>query len=142
MNTDIEKDSEGLRLEAYPDPGTGGPPWTIGYGHTAGVKQGDAITPEQAEQFLLDDLKASIDAIHHLVKVPLSDDEESALVDFVFNVGQGNLEHSTLLRLLNAGDHAGAADQFAAWNKASGKVLAGLVRRRAAEAALFKGEAK
>lgn len=138
MNTDIEREFEGLSLTAYPDPGTGGEPWTIGYGHTGGVRQGDTCTQAQAEQFLLDDLKAAIHAVHAAVHVPLTEEEEGALVDLVFNIGAGNFQGSTLLRLLNAGDYHGAAEQFQRWNKAGGKVLAGLTRRRAAEAELFK----
>lgn len=135
MNTDIEKEFEGCRLTAYPD-SVGIP--TIGYGHTLGVKLGDVITQAQADKFLLDDLKTAINAVHAAVHVPLTENEESALVDLVYNIGAGNFQHSTLLRLLNAGQHEAAADQFAAWNKAGGQVLAGLVRRRAAEAALFR----
>lgn len=67
----------------------------------------------------------------------LTDEEESALVDLVFNIGNGNFLHSTLLKLLNSGDYAGAAEQFSRWDKAGGRVLAGLTKRRAAEAALF-----
>jgi Phage-related lysozyme (muraminidase) len=139
MNVDIEKRSEGCRLTAYPDPGTGGAPWTIGYGHIKGVKRGDTCTQAQAEAWLLDDLRISIGAVKGMVHVPLTDGEESALVDFVFNVGAGNLEHSTLLRLVNSGDHLGASQEFGKWNHASGKVLAGLTKRRAAEAEMFLG---
>ena len=67
----------------------------------------------------------------------MTDEEEGALVDLVFNIGAGNFQHSTLLRLLNAGDYAGASEQFQRWNRANGNVLAGLTKRRAAEAALF-----
>jgi lysozyme len=141
MNTDIEKEFESCKLIAYPDPGTGGEPWTIGYGHTGGVKQGDTITQEQADAFLLADLKSAIDAVESGVTSALTDNEESALVDLVFNIGAGNFQHSTLLRLLNAGDYAGASEEFQKWNHAGGKVLAGLTKRRAAEASLFKGVA-
>ena len=137
MNTDIEKQYEGCRLTAYPDPGTGGEPWTIGYGHTGGVKQGDTITQEQADALLLADLKNAINAVESSVTTMLTDEEESALVDLVFNIGNGNFLHSTLLKLLNSGDYAGAAEQFSRWDKAGGRVLAGLTKRRAAEAALF-----
>lgn len=139
MNTDIEKQFEGCSLTAYPDPGTGGEPWTIGYGHTGGVKQGDTITQDQANAFLLADLKSAINAVESNVTTPMTDDEESALVDLVYNIGAGNFQHSTLLRLLNTGNHTDAAKEFQKWDHAGGKVLAGLTKRRAAEAELFKG---
>jgi lysozyme len=139
VNTDIEKQFEGCKLTAYPDPATGGEPWTIGYGHTGGVKQGDTITQAQADALLLADLKSAINAVESSVTTPMTDDEESALVDLVFNIGIGNFQHSTLLRLLNAGNHTDAAKEFQKWNHANGKVLVGLSNRRAAEAELFKG---
>lgn len=138
MNTDIEKQFEGCKLTAYPDPATGGEPWTIGYGHTGGVQPGDTITQDQADTLLLVDLKSAINAVESGVTTPLTDDEESALVDLVFNIGAGNFQHSTLLRLLNASDYVGADAEFQKWDHAGGKVLAGLTKRRAAEAALFK----
>lgn len=128
---------EGMRLEAYPDPGTGGEPWTIGVGHTGGVKPGDRITKEQAIDFLAADLQSAERAVAGAVKVPLSQNEFDALVSFVFNVGAGAFRSSTLLRLLNVGDRRGAADQFPRWNQANGKVMTGLVRRRADERKWF-----
>ena len=138
MNTQIEKDFEGCRLTAYPDPGTGGAPFTIGYGHILGVQEGDTCTQDQADEWLLDDLHDAIATVQNDVIVPLNDNELSALVDFVFNVGGKNFAGSTLLRLLNTGQYEQAAAEFGKWNHASGHVLAGLTRRRAAEAALFK----
>ncbi|OTP79508.1 Phage lysin / Phage lysozyme or muramidase [Caballeronia sordidicola] len=76
-------------------------------------------------------------AVDSLVKVPLASHEKAALVDFTFNVGSKNLQTSTLLKLLNAGDYAGAANEFPKWNLASGKVMPGLVKRRARERSLF-----
>jgi lysozyme len=76
--------------------------------------------------------------VDSLVKVSLNDNQYAAIVSFAFNLGVGNLKQSTLLKKLNAGDFAGAANEFAKWNKAGGKVLAGLTRRRAAEAELFR----
>jgi lysozyme len=137
MNTDIEKEFEGCKLVAYPDPGTGGVPWTIGYGHTLNVQPGDTCSQDQADEWLVDDLHDALASVQNNVIVPLSNDELSALVDFVFNVGGKNFASSTLLRLLNAGDYEGAAGQFERWNQAGGHVLAGLTRRRAAEAAMF-----
>lgn len=133
---DLIKSFEGLRLSAYKCPAD---VWTIGYGTTAGVQPGQTITKERAEELLREDVKRFEAQVLRLVKVPLTQGQHDALVSFVYNLGAGNLSNSTLLRLLNAGDYAGAAAQFDRWNKAGGKVLAGLVRRRAAERALFEG---
>lgn len=133
---DLIKSFEGLRLSAYRCPADIP---TIGYGTTAGVKMGDTITKERAEELLREDVARFESQVLRLVKVPLTQGQHDALVSFVYNLGAGNLSNSTLLRLLNAGDYAGAAAQFDRWNKAGGKVLAGLVRRRAAERALFEG---
>ncbi|MCY1340603.1 Lysozyme RrrD [compost metagenome] len=129
------QDFEGLRLTAYRDSvGV----LTIGYGHTgADVTSGLTIDRAEAERLLRDDLHDAEKAIGTLVRVPLSQGQFDALASFVFNLGSGNLQCSTLLRKLNAKDYAGAADEFPRWNKAGGKVLAGLTRRRAAERALF-----
>ena len=128
---------EGLRLAAYPDPGTGGEPWTIGVGHTGGVHLGDTCTEEQAMDWLRSDVRYAESAVEHLVKVPLDQGQFDALVSFVFNCGQGAFGQSTMLRLLNAGDYDGASRQFGRWNKAGNQELPGLTRRRAAEAKLF-----
>ena len=85
----------------------------------------------------MQDLADAQSAVRTMVTVPLNANQFSALVDFVFNEGSGHFESSTLLRLLNAGDYTGSDAQFAAWDKAGGKVLAGLLTRRNAEAALF-----
>ena len=134
MNTDIEKSFEGCRLSAYLD-SVRVP--TIGFGHTKDVQMGDTCTQDQADEWLIDDLHDALASVQNNVTVPLTDDELSALVDFVFNVGGKNFAHSTLLRLLNAGDFAGAENEFLKWNHAGGQVLAGLTRRRRAEAAMF-----
>jgi lysozyme len=133
----IIREFEGLRLKAYPDPASGGDPWTIGYGHTLDVEPGDTCTLEEAEQWLLDDCADAEVAILRHVKVPLSQGQLDALISFVFNLGAGNFAKSTLLRKLNAGDYVGAWQEFPRWNKAAGKVMPGLSRRRAAEAKLF-----
>jgi lysozyme len=141
------KRHEGLRLEAYPDPGSAnGKPVSIGYGATttsAGNEWslGDRITELQAETLLRRDLEDAERTVNALVKVPLSQGQFDALVSFVFNVGQGAFADSTLLRLLNAGDYNGAEMQFQRWNMNDGKPLAGLTKRRAAEAAMFSGAA-
>lgn len=134
------KEFEGLELEAYADPvGV----WTIGYGHTAAAgppapKKGMKITVQQAEALLLNDLVKYENAVRKYVKVPLNDNQYGALVSFTYNLGPGNFANSTLLRRVNAKDFVGAAREFGKWNKAKGKILKGLTRRRAAEAALFK----
>ncbi len=129
---------EGCRLAAYPDPGTGGAPWTIGYGHTSGVNQGDVCTQDQAEQWLIQDVQAVVDAINRDCTISnLTQHEFDALVDFGFNLGTRALEGSTLWRKLMAGDVAGADAEFPKWDMAGGHVMAGLLRRRQAEAALF-----
>ncbi|WP_179400664.1 lysozyme [Burkholderia guangdongensis] len=127
--------SEGCVLTSYQDSvGV----WTIGYGHTAGVAAGMTITDAQAIQYLEQDLAAAGAAVSRLVTVTLSQNQYDALTDFVFNLGQGSLAESTLLKLLNMGNYTGAANQFHLWVYAGGKVLPGLVARRAAEAKLFE----
>ena len=129
---------EGVRLTAYPDPGTGGDPWTIGYGHTgADIHAGLTITQAQAEEYLRQDVQKAAANVNAHVKVKITQDEFDALVDFAFNCGCGNLDTSTLLKKLNAGDHEGAAQEFLKWDMAGGHHMAGLLRRRQAEAALF-----
>ena len=129
---------EGLRLTAYPDPGTGGAPWTIGYGHTVpDVHPGLTITQQQAENLLARDIQTASDAVNRLVKYELTQEEFDALVDFTYNCGAGNLQASTLLKKINAGDMVGASKEFAKWNLANGHILQGLVNRRQAEMRLF-----
>jgi lysozyme len=125
---------EGLRLTAYDD-GVG--VQTIGYGHTRGVKAGDTCTEAQADEWLREDVAEAVEAVERLVAVPLAQPQRDALISFIFNVGAGAFEDSTLLRKLNAGDLRGAADQLPRWNKGGGRVLTGLVDRRAAERDLF-----
>lgn len=125
---------EGLRLAAYKD--QRGIP-TIGYGHAIGVQMGETITQPEADAFLADDLQTAEAAIARLVHVPLSQNQFDALVSFVYNVGQGNFAHSTLLDLLNQGAYAGAAQQFMKWIYTNGVVNPGLERRRLAEQKLF-----
>lgn len=136
VNKEIVKEFEGLRLEAYKCPAD---VWTIGYGHTRGVIPGDVITEKEAEIFLAEDLEDAESAVNEYVEVKLNQNQFDALVSFVYNLGAGNFKSSTLLRKLNAGDYLGAANEFKRWNKAGGKVLNGLVRRRAAECNLFIG---
>ena len=95
------------------------------------------ITQEQADEYLVSDLNHAASSVNQMVSVDMSQDEFDALCSFAFNLGVGNLKSSTLLKKLNAGDKQGAADQFLVWNKAAGKVMAGLTRRREAERTLF-----
>ena len=128
---------EGVRLTAYQDQvGV----WTIGYGHTGpDVTPGLTITQEQANNLLMEDIAGAATAVNRLVTVPLDQDQFDALVDFVFNVGIGNFQNSTLLRDLNASNFDDAAAQFERWDHAGGVVVAGLLRRRQSEAKLFQG---
>lgn len=132
------------RVESYPDPGTGGAPWTIGWGSTtdetgAPIKPGTVWTQERCDARFASHVAEFADQVEQLLgETATSNAQFAALVSFAYNVGTRALETSTLLRLHRAGDHAGAAAQFARWNRAGGKVLAGLTRRRAAEAALYR----
>lgn len=128
---------EGVRLKAYPDPGTGGDPWTIGVGHTGGVQPGDVITHEEAMAFLADDVQSAEKCVTRCVKVAITQAQFDALVSFVFNVGCGAFSGSTLLKKLNAEDEEGAANEFLKWDKAGGRVMAGLAKRREAEREMF-----
>lgn len=133
----VIKEYEGLRLTSYPDPATNGDPWTIGWGHTGpDVYKGLTITEAKAAQLLFKDLKRFEAAVAKLAPVA-TDNQFSAMVSLAFNVGEANFGKSTLLRKHNAGDYAGAKSEFARWNLAAGKVMAGLTRRRAAEADLY-----
>lgn len=135
-NTGLQliKEFEGVRLRAYKDAvGV----WTIGYGHTKSVTPGMHITMERAEQLLKEDLDIFEKGVENLVQVPLNQNQFDALVSFAFNVGLGALGRSTLLRYLNKGQYATASKEFPRWNKAGGRVLKGLTRRREAEMDLF-----
>jgi len=134
---DLIEEFEGLSLTAYPDPGSGGEPYTIGYGHTGGVTPGETITQEQAEEFLKSDVAGAETSVENLVEVDLTPNQFAALVSFTFNLGGGALAGSTLLALVNSKEFDAAAQQFGRWVYADGQELEGLVRRRAAEAKLF-----
>ncbi|MWS09222.1 glycoside hydrolase family protein [Escherichia coli] len=133
------KEFEGCKLTAYQDSvGV----WTIGYGWTQPVdgkpiRAGMTIKQETAERLLKTGMVSYESDVSRLVKVGLTQEQFDALVSFTYNLGARSLSTSTLLRKLNAGDYAGAADEFLRWNKAGGKVLNGLTRRREAERALF-----
>ena len=129
------KQFEGCKLKAYRCPAG---VWTQGWGTTGcRVKPGTTITQEVADQWLYEDVAVFEAGVLDAVDVPLTANQLGALTSFADNVGLSAFRSSTLLRLLNAGDYAGAAGQFPRWNRAGGKVLNGLIRRRAAEQALF-----
>ncbi|MNR27868.1 Lysozyme RrrD [compost metagenome] len=131
---DLIKRFEGFELEAYQDSvGV----WTIGYGHTIGVKPGDRITQAQADLTLMRDLTIYETGVSNMVLKPITQGQFDALVSFAFNLGIGALGKSTLLQKLNAGDPVGAVMEFQRWVYAGGKKLNGLVKRREAERDLF-----
>ena len=141
----IIKEFEGCRLEAYPDPGTGGEPWTIGWGSTGpGIRPGTVWTQEQADAALLEDVRQ----FHHgmVTVLPMavewSGNRQAALTSFAYNIGIGALQESTLRKRLISGDDPVQAvrEELPRWNKGGNGVMPGLVRRRAAEVALFCGE--
>ena len=136
-SVELIKHFEGCHLDAYLCPAG---VWTIGYGHTAGVKEGDSIDQEAAEAFLIEDLESFERSVTQLVEVPLTQQQFDALVSWTFNLGAGNLAESTLLRELNNYQYAKVPEQMMRWVRAGGKVLDGLVRRRAAEAAMFQSK--
>lgn len=129
------KEFEGLHLTPYLCPGK---VWTIGYGHTRTVRQGMRITKEQAEALLREDLRLFERGVTRLVTVKLNDNQFSALVCFAFNIGLGNFEFSTLLKLLNRGWYDQVPVQLLRWDHANGETLGGLRRRRLAEGQLWK----
>lgn len=133
---DLIKRFEGFRDTAYLCPAG---VWTIGYGHTQDVKEGDTITQDKAEELLREEVAAKYEPIvvSNTNGLELTQGQFDALVSFVYNVGAYNFETSHLLTRLKAGDIEGAAAQFERWNRAGGKVLDGLTARRAAERELF-----
>ena len=139
---DLIKSFEGLFLEAYKCPAG---IWTIGYGHTGmehndgSVYEGRSITENEAIDLLAYDMEYFEDAVKRLIKVKVKSYEFDAITSFTFNLGEGNLKKSTLLKKLNSGDHVGASKEFIRWNKAGGKTLNGLTRRRASEERFFNG---
>lgn len=128
---------ESCRLEAYPDPGTGGDPWTIGWGETGpGIVKGVVWSQAYADHRFALALAKREATVERLVKGPVTDNEFAALVAFEYNTGA--LAGSTLLRLLNAGKPRElVAEQFGLWVRCRGKIMRGLIRRRAAERDLF-----
>ena len=131
---DLIKRFEGFKSRAYRDPvGV----VTIGWGHTKTARLGQTITNQQGEALLRQDIAEFERAVETLIEVPLTDNQYAALVSLAFNIGAGALRRSTLRQKINAGDYAGAAREFLRWDKAGGRVLRGLSRRRYAEMTLF-----
>jgi lysozyme len=136
------KQFEGFRSIAYRDAvGV----WTIGYGHTAmagapDVKPGMTITQVEGEQILARDVELFARGVRQVLTVTLSDQQFSALISFAYNIGLGNFRKSSVFSAVNRKDFAAVARRLQLWNRAGGRVLPGLVRRRAAEAALFGAE--
>ena len=131
---ELIKKFEGCRLKAYQDSVD---VWTIGYGHTEGVYEGMEISQHQADIMLSSDLVKYANYINEYVTVSLNPNQFDALTSWVYNLGPGNLKSSTMLKVLNEGSYDDVPFQIKRWNKAGGKVLKGLVRRREAEAELF-----
>lgn len=132
---ELIKSFEGLELKAYICPAG---ILTIGYGHTRNVKEGSVITEPEAEKLLLEDLQEAELAVNSgLVTVELNENQFSALVSFVFNVGSEAFFESTLLGMLNRGNFQKAADELLRWDKAGDEKLPGLTRRRTMERQLF-----
>lgn len=132
---ELVKEFEGFRATSYQDQGG---VWTLGYGHTKGVKSGDTCTQEQADALLAGDIAESVNAVNRLVGFPIAQAQFDALVDFTYNLGSGALAGSELLRKVNRGDFEGAANEFKRWNHVNKVEVAGLTRRRAAEERLFR----
>lgn len=126
---------EGFRSKAYLCPAD---VWTIGFGHTSGVRKGDVVTEDEALKFLRSDLRTAEGTIRLSVKAPLRQCEFDALTSFIFNVGGGNFAKSTMRQLINEHQYELAAREFRRWNKAGGVTLAGLVRRRKAEEKVWR----
>jgi len=128
---------QSVRYVAYADPGHGWKVPTICYGHTRGVQRGMRATQEQCDQWLRDDIEKICTPAMAYITTKITPSQASAVCSFTYNVGRYAFRDSTLLMKLNEGDFQGAADQFPRWNKSAGKVLPGLVRRRADERKLF-----
>jgi lysozyme len=135
----LTKSFEGSSLTAYQDVAG---IWTIGYGHTGpSLLEGMKISQADADALLRADLAEAVRCVRNAITEPITQGQFDAMVDFCFNVGRGNFLQSSLRRKVNLGDHAGAAGQFGLWINAGGKPVDGLIRRRAAERALFTGTA-
>ena len=128
---------EGCRLESYKCSAN---VLTIGYGHTSGVKETDTITQDEADKLLQEDVEQFEKYVDDYVTVKLGQSQFDALVAWTFNLGPGNLKESTLLKVLNNEDYTSVPREMKRWNKAGGKTLDGLIRRREAESLLFQSK--
>jgi lysozyme len=143
VDTSLEQQFEGFEANPYPDPISGGKPFTYGFGSTYDLKglpvtlATPPITRAQGLILLSRDVHYSLLEINKDVKVPLTSYQQAAIVDLVYNIGIGNFASSTLLKDLNAKNYNAAAAQFDKWDLASGKIVAGLLRRRQAETVEF-----
>ena len=131
------KKFEGCELEAYLCPAG---VWTIGYGHTKDVKEGDKINKDEADYLLQEEMIEYESYINDMVDVDLNQSQYDSMCAWVYNLGPSNLGSSTMLRVLNEGKYDEVPQQMKRWNKANGEVLDGLIRRREAEALLFQGK--
>ena len=134
---DLIKHFEGCELKAYKCPAG---VWTIGYGHTKGVEPGDEWSEDHANHMLEIELEEYEGYVNKYVTAPLGQNQFDALVSWTYNLGGGNLSASTMLKVLNAGEYDEVPNRMLRWNKAGGKVLEGLTRRRQAEADMFCGK--
>lgn len=131
------KKFEGCKLEAYQDAvGV----WTIGYGHTKNVHEGQVIKQKEAESMLVHELLEYCHHVEKALEVELTQNQFDALVSWTYNLGPTNLNRSTMLKVINANNMSEVPTQIKRWNKAGGKILDGLVRRRKAEALMFEGK--
>ena len=128
---------EGCRLESYKCSAN---VLTIGYGHTSGVKETDTITQDEADKLLQEDVEQFEKHVDDNVTVELGQSQFDALVAWTFNLGVGNLRESTMLKKLNNEDYKSVPSEMKRWNKAGGKTLDGLIRRRKAESLLFESK--
>ena len=134
---ELIKHFEGCELEAYR---CAADVVTIGYGHTKTAEEGMVIDQAEADRLLAWDIEEFEEYVRYAVEVQLNQDQFDALVSWTFNLGNGNLRSSTMLRVLNDYRYEEVPAQMKRWNKAGGKVLEGLIRRREAEANLFEGK--
>ena len=133
---------EGLRQSAYPDPASHGKPWTICYGHTAGVKPGDRSSIAECKQLLLSDLEKEGAGIDNCVTYPTTDGQAVAFLSLAHNIGIGAFCRSSIVVYFNAGRTKQACDDLLKYDRAAGVVFPGLLRRRQAERRLCLGQAE
>lgn len=131
------KQFEGFSGVAYPDPATGGDPWTIGYGFTKDVKPGDVMLRPEAEDRLRVEIQEFEDGVLAVCTRLPTPNQLAAMTSLAYNIGLANFRSSTVLKRHNSGETYAAGGAFALWNRANGHVMEGLTRRRDAERALY-----